>query len=57
MHQLTADSFLSKIVERLKDEHKEVLYFLSLHLYSTVKVAIMRGQSGRNIRKLRDTYT
>ena len=57
MHQLTADPFLSKIVERLKDEHKEVLYFLSLRLYSTVKVAVMRGQSDRNIRKLRDTYT
>ena len=57
MHQLTADPFLSKIVERLKDEHKEVLYFLSLRLCSTAKVAAMRGQSDRNIRKLRDTYT
>ena len=57
MHQLTADPFLSKIVEHLKAEHKEVLYFLSLRLYSTVKVAEMRGQSDRNIRKLRDTYT
>lgn len=57
MHQLTADPFLSKIVERLKDEHKEVLYLLSLRLYSTAKVARMRGQSDRNIRKLRDTYT
>lgn len=56
MHQLTADPFLSKIVEHLKEEHKEVLYFLSLRLYSTVKVADMRGQSDRNIRKLRDTY-
>ncbi len=52
MHQLTADPFLSKIVERLKEEHKDVLYFLSLRLYSTVKVAAMRGQSDRNIRKL-----
>ena len=57
MHQLTADPFLSKIVEYLKEEHKEVLYFLSLRLYSTVKVAEIRGQSDRNIRKLRDTYT
>lgn len=57
MHQLTADPFLSKIVEHLKEEHKEVLYFLALRLYSTVKVAAMRGQSARNIRKLRDTYT
>ncbi len=57
MHQLTADPFLSKMVERMKEEHKEVLYFLSLRLYSTAKVAAMRGQSDRNIRKLRDTYT
>lgn len=57
MHQLTTDPFLSKIVKNLKEEHKEVLYFLSLRLYSTVKVAAMRGQSDRNIRKLRDTYT
>ena len=57
MHQLTSDPFLSKIVEHLKEEHKEVLYFLALRLYSTVKVAEMRGQSDRNIRKLRDTYT
>ena len=57
MHQLTADAFLSKIVECLKEEHKEVLYFLSLRLHSTVRVAEMREQSDRNIRKLRDTYT
>lgn len=47
MHQLTADLFLSKIVEHLKEEHKEVLYFLSLRLYSTVKVAAMWGQADR----------
>lgn len=57
MHDLTADSFLSGIVKNLKEEHKEVLYFLSLRLYSTTKLAEIRGQSDRNIRKVRDTYT
>ena len=57
IHDLTADSFLSKIIQELNEDHKEVLYFLSLRLYSTVKVAQLRGQSDRNIRKLRDTYT
>lgn len=57
MHDLTADSFLSGIVRDLKDEHKEILYFLSLRLYSTTKLAALRGQSDRNIRKVRDTYT
>lgn len=57
MHDLTADPFLSKIIQELNEDHKEVLYFLSLRLYSTVRVAQLRGQSDRNIRKLRDTYT
>ncbi len=57
MYQLTGSEFLSDIVDELKDEHKEILYFLSLRLYSTVRLAKLRGQSDRNIRKVRDTYT
>ena len=57
MHNLTADPFLSKIIQELNVDHKEVLYFLSLRLYSTTRLAQLRGQSDRNIRKLRDTYT
>ena len=43
------------MVEELSEEHKEVLYFLSLRLYSTTRLAAVRGQSDRNIRKLRKT--
>ncbi|MGM9549220.1 MAG: sigma-70 family RNA polymerase sigma factor [Faecousia sp.] len=57
MHQLTGDAFLSKIVENLSADQKEVLYFLSLQLYSTARLASVREQSDRNIRKVRDTYT
>ncbi len=57
MCQLTGSRFLSDIVEKLNDEHKEILYFLSLRLYSTVRLAKLRGQFDRNIRKVRDTYT
>lgn len=57
MHDLTADGFLSGIVKDLKEEHKEVMYYLALRLYSTTKLAALRGQSDRNIRKVRDTYT
>ena len=57
MHNLTADGFLSGIVQNLKEEHKEVLYFLSLRQYRTAVLGMMRGQSDRNIRKVRDTYT
>lgn len=55
MHNLTADAFISRMVEELSEEHKEVLYFLSLRLYSTTRLAAIRGQSDRNIRKLRKT--
>lgn len=55
MHNLTADSFVSRMVEEPSEEHKEVLYFLSLRLYSTTRLAAVRGQSDCNIRKLRKT--
>ena len=55
MHELTADEFISDMIRDLSEEHKEVLYFLSLRLYSATKLAVLRGQSDRNIRKLRMT--
>ncbi len=55
MHQLTADAFISRMIEELSEDHKEVLYFLFLRLYSTARLAALRGQSDRNIRKLRTT--
>lgn len=38
----------------MKDEHKEIIYFLYLRLCSPQRVAAMRGQTDRNIRKVRD---
>lgn len=55
MHELTADQFISQMVQKQSDDHKEVLYFLALRLYSTVRLSEMRGQSDRNIRKIRAT--
>ena len=55
MHKLTADPFISWMIQNLSDDHKEVLYFLSLRLCSTTQLAAMRGQSDRNIRKVRKT--
>ena len=55
MHELTADEFISDMIRDLCEEHKEVLYFLSLRLYSATRLAALRGQSDRNIRKLRMT--
>lgn len=55
MHDLTDRAHIRKIVKNLKMDHKEILYFLGVRLYSTQKLADLRGQSERNIRKVRDT--
>lgn len=54
MHDLTAKEYLRRPVMELKDEHKEVLHFLYLRLYDPQRLALLRGQTDRNIRKVRD---
>lgn len=55
MYDLTDKAHIRKIVKNLKLDHKEIVYFLGVRLYSTQKLADLRGQSERNIRKVRDT--
>ena len=55
MHDLTERVHLREIVMNLKLDHKELLFFLGIRLYSTQKLAELRGQTERNIRKVRDT--
>ncbi len=55
MHDLTDRAHIRKIIKNLKLDHKEIVYFLGVRLYSTQKLADLRGQSERNIRKVRDT--
>mgnify|MGYP002977544544 CR=1 FL=1 len=55
LHELTANRFLSKLFFTLSDEQKEVLYYLFVKQYSAARLAAIRGQSDRNIRKLRMT--
>lgn len=55
MHGLTGKAYLRKIVEGMKEEHREILFFLYLRLYSPQRLAAVRGQTDRNIRKVRDT--
>ena len=55
LHELTSNRFLSKLFFTLSDEQKEVLYYLFVKQYSTARLATLRGQSDRNIRKLRMT--
>ena len=55
MHDLTDRAHLREIVLNLKLDHKELLFFLGIRLYTTQKLAELRGQTERNIRKVRDT--
>ena len=55
MHESLTDEDYSKIIYELKDEHKELLYFLYIRDYSTQRLAAMRNQSDRNIRGVRST--
>ena len=55
MHEMISDRFISELIRKLSEEHKEILYYLSIKQYSTTRVAAIRGQTGRNIRKLRTT--
>ncbi len=49
------DEEVSRAIADLKDAHKEVLFYSGLHLLSTVAIGRIRGQSDRNIRKVRAT--
>ena len=55
MHDLTDRTHLRQIVMDLKQDHKEILYFLGVRLYSTQQLALLREQTERNIRKVRGT--
>lgn len=55
MHDLTERDHLRQIVMNLKQDHKEILYFLGVRLYSTQQLALLREQTERNIRKVRGT--
>lgn len=53
LHELIANPFISELIRSLPIEQKEVLYYLSIRQYSTIQVGMIRGQTDRNIRKLR----
>ena len=55
MHDLTDRAHLRKIILGLKQDHKEIIYFLGIRLYPTKLLADLRGQTERNIRKVRGT--
>lgn len=55
MYDLTDRAHMRRIVMNLKQDHKEILYFLGIRLYSAQQIALLWGQTKRNIRKVRGT--
>ena len=54
MHDLVTRKYMIPCIKGMKDEHKEILYFLYLRQFTPQHVAEMRGQTDRNIRKVRN---
>ncbi len=55
IHELVTAEYLAKILNNLSDRHKDLLFKLAVELYSTKELGEERGQSDRNIRKIRAT--
>ena len=55
IHELVTDADMSKILRELNEDHKFLLFLSALRQYSSTKIAAIRGQSDRNIRKVRNT--
>lgn len=55
IHELTSSAFISKLLESLSDNQKEILFFRVIWQWSPQKIATMREQTDRNIRKVYDT--
>ncbi|MBR5717837.1 MAG: hypothetical protein IKX16_02325 [Clostridia bacterium] len=55
IHELVTEPYLCRALRDLSEDHKEILYFLAVRAYSTKKTGELRGQTDRNIRKVRNT--
>ena len=49
------EEYLSEILLELKEDHKELLFLWAVRLFSSTRIAVIRQQSDRNIRKIRNT--
>lgn len=53
LHELVEDIDISAVLRDLSENHREILYFSAIRLYSSARLAALRKQTGRNIRKTR----
>ena len=55
LNELVTDGDLSKILDKLSDDHKEIIFNTIVRNMSTKALGDVRGQTDRNIRKVRAT--
>ena len=55
LNELVTDGDLSKILNKLSDDHKEIIFNIIVRNMSTKALGDIRGQTDRNIRKVRTT--
>ena len=55
IQELVTEAYLSEALAALSEDHREVLFFSAVRLYSSKRIGKMRGQTDRNIRKVRGT--
>jgi len=55
LHELTSIRSVSELLKKLNENQKEILYYRAIRRWSPQKIAALRGQSDRNIRKVYDT--
>ena len=53
MHELVEDIDISALLRDLSENHREIMYFSAIRLYSSARLAALRKQTDRNIRKTR----
>ena len=53
LHELVEDMDISVLLRELSENHREILYFSAIRLYSSARLAALRKQTDRNIRKTR----
>lgn len=55
INELVTEEYISDILFNLNEEHKFLLFLHAVRQYSSAKIAEIKGQSDRNIRKVRGT--
>jgi len=52
IHELTSSTPVYDMVKPLEEKQKEILYYLAIRQWTPQRLAVMRGQTDRNIRKV-----